>query len=265
MTHKSGKESNHQHFFDFAAEVGLTKHLGGLEATNKLAELCRISNGKQVLDVGCGVGQTACYLVKKYGCKVIGVDLNERMVNRSIERAKNKGITNKTEFWVADAQELPFDDNLFDAVITESVTAFPEDKQKTVNEYARVTKTGGYIGLNESTWLKVPPPPELWNWASQEIGACVKPLSSDEWIKLLENAGLTDIVANVQKITIRKEGKDIVHRYGYFGMLRSIMTEILMYAKNPHYRRFVNKIRKKGIAPENIEEYFGYGIYVGKK
>jgi len=34
-----------QHFFDFAAEVGLTKHLGGLEATEKLIELCQIGEG----------------------------------------------------------------------------------------------------------------------------------------------------------------------------------------------------------------------------
>jgi hypothetical protein len=31
-----------EHFFDFAAEVGLTKHLGGLEATERRVELCHI-------------------------------------------------------------------------------------------------------------------------------------------------------------------------------------------------------------------------------
>ncbi len=265
MTQKSEKESSHQHFFDFAAEIGLTKHLGGLEATKKLAELCHISRDKNILDVGCGVGQTACFIAEEYDCKVVGVDINERMIDRSRERANSEGLTSKTEFRVANAQELPFEDNIFDAVITESVTAFPEDKQKTVNEYARVIKTGGYVGLNESTWLKMPPPPELWAWASQEIGACVKPLPSDEWTKLLKNAGLTEIVVDVQKITIRKEGENLFPRYGYFGMLRSILRAIFMYAKNPDYRRFVNKVRKEGIAPENIEEYFGYGLYVGKK
>jgi len=43
-------------FFDFAAEVGLTKHVGGLKATEMLIELCQISKEKYVLDVGCGVG-----------------------------------------------------------------------------------------------------------------------------------------------------------------------------------------------------------------
>jgi cyclopropane fatty-acyl-phospholipid synthase-like methyltransferase len=53
-----------QSFFDFAAEVGLTKHLGGMRATEELVELCHIGQGRSVLDVGCGAGVTPCYLAK---------------------------------------------------------------------------------------------------------------------------------------------------------------------------------------------------------
>ena len=45
---------NEQGFFDFAAYVGLTKHLGGVAATDDLVELCHIGEGRYVLDVGCG-------------------------------------------------------------------------------------------------------------------------------------------------------------------------------------------------------------------
>jgi len=55
-----------QTFFDFAAEVGLTKHIGGLEATEVLLELCHISKGKYVLDVGCGAGVTHVFIAKRY-------------------------------------------------------------------------------------------------------------------------------------------------------------------------------------------------------
>jgi arsenite methyltransferase len=177
-----------QTFFDFAAEVGLTKHFGGIAGTEELMELCRISAGKYILDVGCGAEATPCFIAKKHGCKVVGVDIRERMIERCRERAKKEKISDKVEFRVADAQELPFEDELFDAVITESVTAFPEDKQRAVNEYARVTEAGGYVGLSESTWPKTPPPPELVAWVSQDVGASVKPLTSNEWVELLENA-----------------------------------------------------------------------------
>ena len=183
-----------QTFFDFAAEVGITKHIGSLEATEALIELCHIGEGKYVLDVGCGVGVTPCSIARRYGCRVVGVDILEAMVERSKERAKREGVMDRVEFRVADAQDLPFEDDLFDAVITESVTAFPEDKQKAVNEYVRVTKPGGYVGLSESTWLKTPPPPELIAWASQDLGTNIKPLTSSEWAGLLSCTGLGEIV-----------------------------------------------------------------------
>ena len=179
---------NQQGFFDFAAYVGLTKHIGGVAATDALAGLCHIEPGKYVLDVGCGAGVSPCYLAAKYGCRVMGVDIKAQMIERSRERASRENLTDKVAFRVADAQDLPFGDGEFDAVITESVTAFPEDKQKAVHEYARVTKAGGYVGLNECVWLRVPPPPEIVAWASQDLGGAVKPLTPDEWVGLLEHA-----------------------------------------------------------------------------
>jgi arsenite methyltransferase len=254
-----------QHFFDFAAEVGLTKHLGGLEATEELVELCHIDGGKYVLDVGCGAGTTPCFLVKRYGCRVVGVDISERMIERSRERASREGVADRVEFRVADAQDLPFEDDLFDAVITESVTAFPEDKQGAVDEYARVTKPGGYVGLNESTWRKVPPPPDVVAWAAQDLGASVNPLTSDEWIGLLEGARLRDIVVRTYEISTQNEVRGLLRRYGCGGMLGVYGRILVLYARNPAYRRFLKKVREEGVKPDNLEEYFGYGLYVGRK
>jgi arsenite methyltransferase len=256
---------SYEQFFDFAAQVGLTKHLGGAEATDELVQLCHIGDGAYVLDVGCGAGVTPVYLAKGHGCRVVGVDISEGMIERSRERAAREGVVDRTEFRVADAQDLPFDDDVFDAVITESVTAFPKDKQKAVDEYARVTRPGGYIGLNESTWLKVPPPPEMIAWVSQDLGATVRPLTSTEWAGLLEGAGLSDIVVRTSDISVRDETRGILRRYGLGGMLRVIARTLVLYAKNPAYRSFVKDVRKDGIAPDNLDEYFGYGLYVGRK
>ncbi len=254
-----------QTFFDFAAEVGLTKHLGGVEATEELIELCHIGKGKYVLDVGCGAGVTPCFIAKRHGCRVVGVDISAGMVEKSKERAKREGVADRAEFRVADAQDLPFEDDLFDAVITESVTAFPEDKQGAVNEYARVTKPGGYVGLNESIWLKVPPPPEVVAWASQEVGANVEPLPSDAWVGLLEGAGLREITARAYEINTQNEARGILQRYGCRGMLGVFCRILSLYAKSPAYRRFVKEVREGGFTPENLDEYFGYGVYVGRK
>ena len=253
-------------FFDFAAAVGLTKHLGGVGTTEELVELCHIGEGKYVLDVGCGVGVTPCFIAKRYGCRVVGVDLVEGMVERSRERAQREGVMDRVEFRVADAQDLPFEDDLFDAVITESVTAFPEDKQGVVNEYVRVTKPGGYVGLNESTWLKVPPPPEMVAWVSQDVGFTVQPLTSDVWVGLLEGAGLREVVVRTCAVDVRNETKEIFRRYGFVGMLGVWGRMFSLYTKSPAYRRFLKQVQESGgVAPENLDEYFGYGLFVGRK
>ena len=257
-------ESSEQ-FFDFAAEVGLTKHIGGVEATEEMVKLCHIGKVSYVLDVGCGAGVTPSFLAKKYGCKVVGVDISEGMIQKSQERAEREGVADRVEFRVADAQDLPFEDDLFDAVITESVTAFPEDKQKAVDEYARVTKPGGYVGLNESTWLKVPPPPEMVAWASQDLGATVKPLTAAEWTGLLEGAGLSEIVVRSRPVDVRDEARGLLGRYGCAGMLGVWRRMLVLYARNPAYRRFVKSVRQEVIMPEHLDEYFGYGLYVAKK
>ena len=252
-------------FFDFAAEVGLTKHIGGLEATEVLIQLCHISNGSYILDVGCGVGATSCFIAKRVGCRVMGVDIMEKMVERSKERAKREKLADRVEFRVADAQDLPFQDGLFDAVITESVTAFPEDKQKAVNEYARVTKPGGYVGLNETAWLKYPPPPEVIAWAAQDVGASVKPLTPDAWRGLLESAGLKEIIAKTYSIKLQDEAKGILRRYGFIGMLSVLGRTLRLYVRSPAYRKFTKEVRQGGIVPDNLEEYFGYGLFIGRK
>ncbi len=111
-------------YFDVQADFGITKHLGGLKSTQELLALCHIQEGQLVLEVGCGIGNTACYMAKNYGCRVIGIDISERMVARSQDRAKRKRLETNVAFRVADAQHLPFEDGLFDAVISESAIAF---------------------------------------------------------------------------------------------------------------------------------------------
>ena len=52
------------------------------------------------MEVGCGVGITACYIAKRIGPQVMSVDISERMVDRANERAKRLGIEDRVEFRV---------------------------------------------------------------------------------------------------------------------------------------------------------------------
>jgi hypothetical protein len=48
-------------------------------------------------------------------------------------------------------------------------------------------------------------------------------------------------------------------------MLGIVFRMLSLYIKNPAYRKFVKEVRKDGVAPKNLDEYFGYGLYVGRK
>jgi arsenite methyltransferase len=251
--------------FDLQAHLGVTKHLGGFDATEELIALCHIERGGSVLDVGCGVGATACRLAKHYGCVVIGVDILEGMVHRAQERAEREGVSDQTTFRVADAQALPFENDQFDAVITESVTAFPADKQQALNEYRRVVRPGGYVGLNESTWIKDAPPPEIAAWVSQDLAANAELLSPDGWVALMENAGLVEVGAKVYTTDTRSSGRQILKQYGLGSILGAWGRALGLYIRDPGYRSFLKELKNSGRIPDQLYDYFGYGLYVGRK
>ncbi len=251
-------------YFDVQAEMGITKHAGGLKATQELVELCRIDRDKYVLVVGCGSGISACKIAKMYGCRILGIDLSGAMVEVSSNRAKKEGLTERVEFRVADAQDMPFKDNVFDVVISESVTAFPEDKAKTVGEYVRVLKKGGYVGLNEVTWMEEPSV-EMVEYVIRAIGG-VKPETAGGWEKLLQDSGLEDIV--VRSYTVKKLEQAIseVKMSGITTSFKAGGRMLWLYFTKPAYRKAMNDMVKDAMAmPRDFMKYCGYGIYAGKK
>ena len=244
-------------YFELQAYVGTTKHMGGLKTTRELIELCHINKDKYVLDVGCGVGATPCYLAKRYGCRVVGVDISERMIDRSNERAKREGVENRVKFRLADAQNLPFEDNLFDTVIGEFITGLLDDKQRGANEYLRVTKPGGYVGFNEATWIKTPPPTELVEYLSCTYGFKGEILTSDGWKELLLGTGLRDVVVRANKVNALSDKWDDLKDF-----LRVWHKALYLYIRSSAFRRFIKEALS---IPKDFLEYFGYGIYVGRK
>lgn len=249
-------------YLDIQAEAGITKHLGGPKATKKLIELCHIIEGDYVLDVGCGIGVTASLLAKKHGCRVVAVDISKKMVDWAKETAKGEKTEEKIEFVVADARELPFKDNAFDVVICESVLAFVEDKQKAVNEFVRVTKPGGYVGLNESTWLKTPPKEVVDYFYRFDQGGF---LDYGEWVKVLKKSGLKDIKARTYRVTALEEFIDRLKLVGLRRVVKAWCRIISKLISEPEFRKSTRKSIPPSKKISEFIDYTGYGIYVGRK
>lgn len=253
-------EEESRGYFDFLAKVGLTKHLGSMEATRKLARLCHLKKGQSVLEIGCGVGATIPYLVKSQGCRVVGMDFVEGMVQQGWARARAQGIEGRVNFAVGDARKLPFTENLFDAVIMESLNVFFEDKGQALREYTRVTKPGGYVGFTEMTWLATPSP-EVEEYYQRVVYA--KALEADGWRELLVEAGLEDVTGNAYSVDLSQEAKGRIERYGCSGMLGILRRMLGLLFKDRETRAFLKDV--SGAVPRDLAKDMGYGVFAGRK
>lgn len=116
-------------------------HPGGFQATKELIGQIGFPRGTKVLEVGCGTGRTACYLAS-LGCSVTAIDRNEDMIQKATYRAKISEFS--IRIVQADAASIPFPDETFDVVFTESVTAFTQGSSA-IREYWRVLKPKGVL------------------------------------------------------------------------------------------------------------------------
>jgi|SRR6516162_7748570 ubiquinone/menaquinone biosynthesis C-methylase UbiE len=133
------------------ALLGDSFHPGGLKLTERLGQLLQLGPHSRVLDVASGRGTSALFLAEKFGCTVIGLDYGKQSVDMANASAAERGISSCVRFEQADAEQLPFSDASFDAVICECAFCTFPDKAKAVCEFARVLRQGGRVGISDLT------------------------------------------------------------------------------------------------------------------
>ena len=128
-----------------------------------------VRSGQDLLDVACGTGNASIPAARR-GARVTGLDLTPKLVEIARERARAEGL--EIEFVEGDAEDLPFDDDSFDRVISIFGAMFAPDQQRAADELVRVCRPGGRLGF--SAWTPeglngrmltmlgahLPPPPE---------------------------------------------------------------------------------------------------------
>jgi 2-polyprenyl-3-methyl-5-hydroxy-6-metoxy-1,4-benzoquinol methylase len=99
-------------------------HVRGLAATKELAEGLGLDAGSTVIDVGCGLGGAARYLVATHGCRVTGIDLSHPFIHVARQLTERVGLSSNVTYQQANALELPFPDHAFDHAWTQHVDRF---------------------------------------------------------------------------------------------------------------------------------------------
>jgi ubiquinone/menaquinone biosynthesis C-methylase UbiE len=121
------------------AVIGMTEAEGRGEVLDRLEP-----HGGKVLEVSIGPGVNLPYLVNRKDVgQIYGLDISTGQINRALSFVRRKGW--KVELFLGNAEELPFQDNSFEAVFHIGGINFFNDKQKAINEMIRVAKPGARI------------------------------------------------------------------------------------------------------------------------
>ncbi|MEU5417945.1 SAM-dependent methyltransferase [Streptomyces sp. NPDC001407] len=165
-----------------------------VEAADRLTDLMtdalRLDKGHQVLDVGCGVGQPAMRIAERTGAHVTGIAISRDQIARATELAEAAGLADKVEFRHADAMELPFPDNSFDAAIAiESIFHMP-DRERVFSEIRRVLRPGGRLVLTDF-FERAPIPADKQPAVDRLLRDFIMTLARPEdYVPMLSRAGL---------------------------------------------------------------------------
>ena len=151
----------------------------GLEhAVERLAP----AQGECVLDVATGTGWTA-RLAARRGAKVTAVDIADGLLDVARDSADRTGLT--INWQLGDAEQLPFSDAAFDAVVSTFGVMFATDQEAASTELSRVVRRGGRLVIAAWTpdsnavalrkvvapFMPAPPaspPPSPFNWGDPD-------------------------------------------------------------------------------------------------
>ncbi len=182
------------------AVVGTTLQIVGEE----LCEALNLRPGSTVLDVAAGNGNVTLAAARRW-CDVTSTDYVPALLERGRDRAKAERLD--VTFREADAEALPFADNIFDVVVSTFGVMFTANQDQAARELARVCKSGGKIGL--ANWT----PDGFIGQVFKTIGKHVAPPAGAKSPALWGTRSRLDEMFRLQAANIIAEPRMFTFRY----------------------------------------------------
>ena len=118
---------------------------------NKVVQLVSDTQPKNILDIATGTGDLAINLSRTNASQIIGLDISEGMLEVGRKKILNKELHNTIDMVVGDSENLPFDDNSFDAITVAFGVRNFENLKAGLAEILRVLKPGGIVVILETS------------------------------------------------------------------------------------------------------------------
>lgn len=162
-----------------------------------------------MLDVATGTGDFALEALSLHPDKIIGIDISAGMLEVGRQKIKKQGLTERIEMLQADSENLPFEDNMFDAVIVAFGVRNFENLSKGLQEINRVLKPGGVVTILEFSQPRVFPFKQVYNFYFKQILPRVGRIISKD------QSAYTYLPASVQAFPDGKDFLRILDETGY--------------------------------------------------
>ena len=117
----------------------------------KVLKLVSDKNPKTVLDIATGTGDLAILMTNTSAEKIIGLDISAGMLAIGRNKIKAKNLSDKIEMILADSENMPFEDNTFDAITVAFGVRNFENLEKGLTEILRVLKSDGIFVILETS------------------------------------------------------------------------------------------------------------------
>jgi tocopherol O-methyltransferase len=166
-----------------------------LNLNQEMAEKAELTAESIVLDAGCGIGGTAIYFAKHYGCKVIGITLAPHQAEKARENATKAGVDKLCTFEVMNFMKTSFDDGSFNVVVGIESICYAEPKIVFIKEAYRLLKKGGKLVVADNLQGKAELSEKEFKYlyTNSFYGCKVTSLDTkEEYLKNLETADFTE-------------------------------------------------------------------------
>ena len=118
---------------------------------NKVVQIVADAQPKNILDIATGTGDLAINLTRTNASQIIGLDISEGMLDVGRQKILKKELHKTIDMVVGDSENLPFDDNAFDAITVAFGVRNFENLEIGLAEILRVLKPGGIVVVLETS------------------------------------------------------------------------------------------------------------------
>ena len=117
----------------------------------KVVQFVGENNPKQILDIATGTGDLAIMMSKLNPDRIVGLDISAGMLDVGKQKIAKANLSDKIEMIVGDSEDMPFDDDTFDAITVSFGVRNFANLDKGIREIARVLKPTGVLVILETS------------------------------------------------------------------------------------------------------------------